>query len=222
MLDLIIFILPGFFSLYLLIISDKNKIKKSSADYWIFLCVACLVAGLSLFISLLAVTLLENLITLPVGWSQKLITSLYLSQPIVGKLILFKHYIFSFGVVYLLVKIFQNRKFVLYIDGTEATHKFLQEYVGLKSQNSVMIFLKSNKILIGALVDADLHKNIDDDSLTIRPIISAIRDKDSGKMKVTTINFTLQIDDKGKATLTPIFDEIIRAWCVSTHKIAII
>ncbi|MFG1523865.1 hypothetical protein ABMA67_02530 [Halobacteriovorax sp. RZ-3] len=133
---------------------------------------------------------------------------LYLKTPVFNDIIQLKHYILSFAIVFLIYLAIRNRSILKFIDGTEATHKFLQTKVGIDSRNSIMVFLKSGKILIGPLIDADLHKNIDDDSITIKPLISATREASSGKLKITSLNINIEFSEDSLVIMTPVHKEI--------------
>lgn len=214
-LQLLLFILPGFFSL-LSAITQTKKIKRIGADYWIFLSMVCLISAGSIYLSGILFQITKSLLFYlgnHVSWisvcyewlRDDLFPFLKLSEIIVFKYSL-AIYLFSFVVARIIITFKCFDKYLSYIDGTEAIDNFLEELILQNKNNTAIVTLDSGKVFIGPIIDGDFHKDIKNDSITIRPFMSGY--KKDGKLVIATTNISVAMSDQGLVTLNPNYEDL--------------
>lgn len=215
---LLLFILPGFYALISEIVLTK-KIRRIGADYWIFLSLVCLLSSLSIFLSEVSISVVTNLVdfirTQNTGFDnvvQFLIK--YLIEPLklsssytqsVFQLTIFDYFV-SFFIAKKVIGTKFCSKFIEYINGTEAIDKFLEELLLNKKNNTAIVTLDTGKVFIGPIIDGDIHKDIKNDSITIRPLLSGY--KNNGQLVISTTNLTISMNTDGDIELNPIYSDL--------------
>ncbi|AYF45953.1 hypothetical protein BALOs_2971 [Halobacteriovorax sp. BALOs_7] len=200
MLDLILFLLPGFCSIVLYVASEA-EIKQVTTDYWIFLCLSALISGVSLYISDLTLDLLRFLYVEicsyhPVLKIDGIVKLIKLNHKMFAGRFSSGDYIFSFLISRLLIEAFT--KFISFVDGTEDFDVFIEKLIVAENKNLAMITLKSNKVYVGPIVSGDVHKKGDNKSITIIPFFSG--HKSNGKLHITTENIKIRLKQQSKNT----------------------
>lgn len=215
MLSLLLFILPGFYSIIHLI-SKKNGIRKIGADYWIFLSIACLLSLGAIGLSQIIYNLLELLFLkgLEPNWqffkdvhhfyTTYISPIFHLEHKVLG-IINIPAYGLSFCLAALLSNIEKIVNIIESIDGTEEVDKFLEPLILEEENNTAMITLTSGKVFIGPIIAGDVHKKIDYDSITIIPLLSGF--KKDGKLTITTTNLNITLNNN-VLKLNPIYEDL--------------
>ncbi|MDX1470015.1 MAG: hypothetical protein R3213_00835 [Flavobacteriaceae bacterium] len=197
MLELILFLLPGFCSI--VFFTKKNsEVKKINTDYWIFISLSALLTLCSICLSDLVIKLVVftfarvSLIQSYTPQINDVFSYLYLNKVVLLQTFSLADYLVSFFVSMWLI--FKFKVFTSYIDGTEEFDTFLEHLMEEKSNNTAMITLDSGKVYIGPIVGGDIHKKTDNQSITIHPIMSGRKNED-GKLEIKTDNISFELDN---------------------------